>query len=185
MTYISSFKINRAAQAIISGGVVAYPTEAVFGLGCDPLNSEAVFELLSLKKRAVDKGLILIASSIEQLKPYILMEDYMHQSLAESWPGPVTWVIPCQHWVPDWLTGGRNSLAVRVTAHPVAKALCEKVNSPLVSTSANTTSYPPARQHWQVIKKLQSNAAHILSGNVGTLSQATPIYNISDQKQIR
>ncbi|NOR70927.1 MAG: tRNA threonylcarbamoyladenosine biosynthesis protein RimN, partial [Methylomarinum sp.] len=117
----SSIKIRLAAQKIQAGEVIAYPTEAVYGLGCDPLNEEAVLNLLALKKRSIDKGLILIASSLTQLEPYLQLNDEIRSKVQATWPGPVTWIIPAQTWVPQWLTGQHSSLAVRVTAHPIAK----------------------------------------------------------------
>ncbi|HIF54381.1 MAG: L-threonylcarbamoyladenylate synthase [Methylococcales bacterium] len=185
MSLVSQFKIRQAVQKIQIGEVIAYPTEAVFGLGCDPLNEEAVYKLLAIKKRQVDKGLILIASSLAQLEPYLLLDDAIIDRVQKTWPGAVTWIIPAQSWVPEWLTGEHASLAVRVTAHPVARQLCEHYGQPLVSTSANISSKPPATRSWQVAKSLGAHALYILSGRVGTLRQHTSIYNVLDNQQIR
>ena len=128
--------------------VIAYPTEAVFGVGCDPDSEIAVNRLLTLKQRPVDKGLILIAANFEQLKPYIddsaLNETQRHAVFA-CWPGPVTFVFPAKPTTPRWLTGRFDSLAVRVTDHPLVVELCEAWGKPLVSTSANLTGLPPCR----------------------------------------
>ncbi len=185
MTAISQFKTRLAIQKLDQGEVIAYPTEAVFGLGCNPLDEEAVLKLLALKKRSVDKGLILIASSLDQVAPYLQLNDEIINRVQASWPGPVTWIIPAQPWVPNWLTGQFSSLAVRVTAHPIARTLCEAYEGPLVSTSANTSSRPPARKAWQVEKNLDSKSLHIVSGAVGKLKQATPIYDVLSDHQFR
>ena len=185
MPLISSFKIRQAVQKISAGEVIAYPTEAVFGLGCDPLNGEAVYKLLEIKKRGVEKGLILIASSLSQLEPYLLLNETIMARVQKTWPGAVTWVIPAQPWVPHWLTGGYASLAVRVTSHPVARCLCEANGEPLVSTSANTSTRPAATKLWQLSKCLGVKDLFVLSGKVGDLAQATPIYNVLNQQQIR
>jgi L-threonylcarbamoyladenylate synthase len=185
MTSNTSFKVRLAVQKINRGEVIAYPTEAVYGLGCDPLNQQAVYKLLTIKKRTLDKGLILIASSLSQLEPYLQLNDDIISRIQPTWPGPVTWIIPAQAWVPDWLTGKHSSLAVRVTAHPIARLLCEKNAGPLVSTSANTSSRPPATQSWMVSKNLADNDIFILPGQVGHLKQATPIYDVMNQQQLR
>ncbi|MCK5190097.1 MAG: Sua5/YciO/YrdC/YwlC family protein, partial [Methylococcales bacterium] len=104
MTKTSSFKTRLAIQKIKAGEVIAYPTEAVYGLGCDPLNEEAVLNLLALKKRSIEKGLILIASSLSQLEPYLQLNDEIISRVQATWPGAVTWIIPAQPWVPDILT---------------------------------------------------------------------------------
>jgi len=181
----SSFKIRQAVQKINNGDLIAYPTEAVYGLGCNPLDEEAVLKLLTLKKRSVDKGLILIASSIEQLDPYLQLTDDIVSRVQASWPGPVTWIIPAQPWVPQWLTGKHSSLAVRVTDHPIASSLCEENEGPLVSTSANTSARPPATKSWQVTKNLNHTGLFIVPGEVGKLKQATPIYDVLSHHKLR
>jgi len=143
----SPIALRAAVQALALGEVVAYPTEAVWGLGCDPRNAEAFQDLLALKRRDVRKGVILIAHDFATLSPWLdpdVPALHREQALA-SWPGPHTWIWPAATWVPDWLTGGRRSIAVRVTAHPVASALCRAWDGPLVSTSANRSGREPAR----------------------------------------
>lgn len=127
--------------------VIAYPTEAVFGVGCDPDSETAVNRLLELKQRPVEKGLILIAANFEQLKPYIddsMLTDTQREAIFACWPGPVTFVFPAPATTPRWLTGRFDSLAVRVTDHPLVVSLCQAYGKPLVSTSANLTGLPPA-----------------------------------------
>lgn len=185
MNTISSFRIQQAVKKIKAGEIIAYPTEAVYGLGCDPLNEIAVNNLLAIKKRSIEKGLILIASALTQLEPYLQLNPNIITRIMATWPGPVTWIIPAQSWVPMWLTGQHSSLAVRVTAHPVAKLLCEKNGMPLVSTSANTSTRPPATHAWMVTKNLGTKGIFILPGLVGNLRQSTPIYNVLNQQRLR
>lgn len=128
--------------------VVAYPTEAVFGLGCDPDSEIAVQCLLHLKQRSIDKGLILIASCFEQLKPYIddsTLTAEQRRRIFIRWPGPVTFVFPARPETPRWLTGRFTSLAVRVSDHPEVIELCNAFGKPLVSTSANLSGQLPSR----------------------------------------
>lgn len=139
--------------AFQQGAVVAYPTEAVFGLGCDPDNQGAVEKVLAIKTRPQDKGVILIAANIEQLLPYIditTLDSSILRNVYATWPGPFTWIMPKAADVPDYLTGGRDTIAVRVSAHPVVIELCQAVNKPLVSTSANPSGAEPARSIEQV-----------------------------------
>lgn len=181
----TSFKINRAVQKIRAGEIIAYPTEAVFGLGCDPLNEEAVYRLLGLKQRRLEQGLILIASSLAQLEPYLLLTDAIIRRVQQTWPGAVTWIIPSHPYTPYWLTGKHDSLAVRVTAHPLARQLCELNAAPIVSTSANINGRPPATKAWQLAQRLGAHKLHVLAGAVGGLKRATAIYNALDGHQIR
>jgi L-threonylcarbamoyladenylate synthase len=136
--------IQRAAQACARGGIVAYPTEGIYGLGCSPRSAGALRRLLWLKGRRPGKGFIVIAASIRQLRDYVRLPAGARGALIRaSWPGPATWVLPVRKGISPWLTGGRGTLAVRVTAHPPARALC-RLAGPLVSTSANRSGRPPA-----------------------------------------
>lgn len=120
------------------GGVIAYPTESCYGLGCDPSNRKAVNTILRLKKRPQTKGLILIAAQLQQLQPYLVPLSAAQYAQANAvWPGAHTWLMPARHRCPIWLTGKHPRLAVRVTAHPYAARLCKNARMALVSTSAN------------------------------------------------
>ncbi|MTD39382.1 L-threonylcarbamoyladenylate synthase type 1 TsaC [Erwinia sp. CPCC 100877] len=133
--------------------VIAYPTEAVFGVGCDPDSEEAVNRLLALKQRPVEKGLILIAANYAQLTPYIddsWLDETQREAVFSRWPGPVTFVFPAKPTTPRWLTGRFDSLAVRVTDHPLVVKLCQAYGKPLVSTSANLSGQPPCRSAREV-----------------------------------
>ncbi|MHB8405115.1 MAG: L-threonylcarbamoyladenylate synthase [Gammaproteobacteria bacterium] len=167
--------LRGARKAIWGGGVIAYPTEAVFGLGCDPLNAGAVAKLLAIKHRDTAKGLILIAADIIQLDPFMNLSGKLRDALLKTWPGPVTWVVPAAPGVPEWLTGGRATLAVRVTAHPVARDLCAATGWALTSTSANLSSHPPLRSALAVRRLLRNQLDYILPGSVGAQRNPTEI----------
>ncbi len=168
-----SHKIFPAFNVVITAlkeeKVIAYPTEAVFGLGCDPDSEKAVQELLALKNRPWEKGLILIADNYERLCPYIddkQLSDLQKATIFSFWPGPVTWVIPAKITTPKWLTGRFSTLAVRVTDHPLVKQLCSIYEKPLVSTSANLSGLEPCRSVEEVRQQF-GDRIPILEGKVG------------------
>lgn len=180
------WQLSQAARAIHRGGIIAYPTEAVFGLGCDPLNPDAVTRLLKIKHRPMHKGLILIASRLEQLHAFIApLDDVSLSQLQESWPGPTTWLLPARADTPCWLRGEHQTIAVRVTAHPLAAALCETTGHALVSTSANPSGLPPARQALRVRKYFSDQLGTILAGDLGNESGPTLIRDLTTKKLIR
>ena len=182
----SAWLLRRAVETVRGGGVIAYPTEAVYGLGCDPLEEDAVRRILAIKQRDAAKGLILIASRLSQLLPFMAkLPDEIMGKLGKSWPGPVTWVVPAAAHVPGWLTGGRPTLAVRVTAHPDANALCEACGMALVSTSANRGGQAPARTGLRVRAQLGSEVDWIMPGAVGGLAKPTEIREALTGKVLR
>ena len=145
---MSLITLTEAVSLLQQGQVIAYPTEAVYGLGCDPFNEAAFAELLRLKQRPLEKGVILIAGQVSQLDGLVSLDDQpWQQQVEQSWQSdtPTTWVLPATNKVPSWITGGRDTVAVRVTRHPEVKALCAQWGKPLVSTSANLSGQEPVR----------------------------------------
>jgi L-threonylcarbamoyladenylate synthase len=182
----TGLRLLPALQALASGGVVAYPTEAVYGLGCNPFDESAVASLLAIKGRAARKGLILIAADQTQLLPLLRpLPPEWQDRLNATWPGPVTWLLPVADWVPDWLTGGRNTLAVRVTDHPIAAALCHAWGGPLVSTSANRSGLPAARTALQVRSRLGQAVDAVVPGPTGNRQQPSEIRDMASGRIIR
>ncbi|ELR63150.1 YrdC/Sua5 family protein [Photobacterium marinum] len=162
--------LSQVVAALKQGDVIAYPTEAVFGVGCDPDNEQAVMKLLALKQRPVEKGLILIAADFEQLTPYVddsQLTDEQMQRIRATWPGPVTWVMPTKPGVPKFLTGQFDTIAVRVTDHPLVQELCRQFGKPLTSTSANLTGQVPGRTAEEVKQQLGEFLPAILQGETG------------------
>ncbi len=174
----SNFRLRLAARQLHEGYLVAYPTEAVWGLGCDPLNRQAVANLLALKGRRASKGLILIAANFAQIEPFLTIHsDQMKTKLLENWPGPVTWIVPATDQAPAWLRGSHDTLAVRVTAHPLASALCEAFGGAIVSTSANPSGARPARTQLKTRCYFPRAHLHYLPGSVGGLNKPTAIFD--------
>ncbi len=178
--------IRRAAASLHHGGIVAYPTEAVWGLGCDPKNLRAVQQLLALKKRDPRKGLILIAADIAMLAPYLhALSPSLIEKLQNSWPGAITWLIPNNHYASPWISGGQNTLALRVTAHPVAAALSRAYGGPLVSTSANPQGLPPAKSLMKVKAYFGNNLDAYTPGSIGSAAKPSEIRHLVTGEVIR
>ena len=174
-------------DALQNQQVIAYPTEAVFGLGCDPDSELAVNALLALKQRPWEKGLILIAADYAQLAPYIddaALSDQQRVTMFASWPGPGTWGIPARLNTPRLLTGRFNSLAVRVSDHPLVQQLCRQFGKPLVSTSANLSGQEPCRSVDEVQQQFGA-AFPVLNGSVGGRLNPSEIRDVLTGKQIR
>lgn len=183
---MSESPLQQAVGALRGGGIIAYPTEAVYGLGCDPHNEAALARLLRIKKRDPAKGLILIASAFDQFADFLLPLDASLQARVNpTWPGPVTWVLPARADVSALLRGDHDTLAVRVTAHPVAAALCRAFGGPLVSTSANVSTEPPARSAAAIGAMFGTNVNYVLDGAVGPLTRPTEIRDARSGETIR
>jgi len=179
MRAIAPGRLHHALRALRAGGVIAYPTEGVWGLGCDPRDEAAILRLLHLKRRDWRKGLILIACDFAQLEPYVERPSRaaLERALA-TWPGPYTWVFPCAAGVSPLLVGAHDSIAVRVTAHPVAAELCAAFGGALVSTSANVSAHPPARSASEVRLAFGRRIDALVPGALGGLDKPTPIRHV-------
>lgn len=170
-------QIDKDIEAFESGQLLVYPTEAIMGIGCDPDNQSAVEALLQLKQRPREKGVILIAANYSQLLPYVddnAISQDRRFAIFSSWPGPNTWLLPKSKTAPEWITGKHDKIAVRVIDHPVAKALCEKFNKPLVSTSANPSGDQPAANIAEA-RAYFGDAVHYVEGHVGNSSKPSTI----------
>lgn len=179
-------QIENAATILRQGGIIAYPTEAVFGLGCDPFNQLAVARIKQLKNRSPQKGLIMIGACWEQLQSFTapIPKENLTRTLA-TWPGPYTWIFPTADSTPQWITGQHNTIALRVTAHPIAKAICEAFGKPIISTSANLEGQPPARTEDEVKRIFNTDIDLIISGALGNQTKPTEIRDVLTGKVLR
>lgn len=177
-----------AQQAFEEGGVIAYPTEAVFGLGCDPDNQEAIEKLLAIKKRPAEKGLILLAANYSQLLPYVddlgIPQDKRFAVLSR-WPDGITQLVPKNPNCPALLCGKFDTIAVRVTSQPDVVALCNAVNKPIVSTSANLSGEEPARTWQEVEASLASEVDFIVKGKTLGFTKPSQIIHALTGETIR
>lgn len=180
----SRFQIRAAAKAIKNQGVIAYPTESVFGLGCLPLSESAVTKLLQLKRRPAEKGLILIASKLEQLEHFTVLSDQDREQI-NTQNTPITWLVNKSSLTPEWISGKHKKVAVRVSTHPVVKALCDEVGGAIVSTSANTSTAKAASSALQVRRYFPVELDYYLMGETGDVVDATPIIDIETMQVIR
>ena len=178
--------LARATKTLIGHGIVAYPTEYCYGLGCDPMDRNAVQRILQMKKRSWTEGLIVIVADFRQLAGLIDISrsDILRQPLL-SWPGPHTWLMPALPRTPKWLCGDNDTIAVRIPGHPIARALCRKIHSPIVSTSANRSGRPPLRTFHQISAEFGDEVDFILKGFTGNATQPSSIRDVMSGKWIR
>ncbi|MDO9178773.1 MAG: Sua5/YciO/YrdC/YwlC family protein [Agitococcus sp.] len=171
MISLSSIHVDTAVAALKQGGILAYPTEAVWGLGCDPFNQQAVLKLLALKQRPMAKGLILIAAKVEQVEPYLqLLSSLERERVIETWQNskqPTTWVVPVSPDFPQWVRGEHLSVAIRVSTHPPVQALCSAFGGAIISTSANITGQPTALTAEQIVTIFADGIDYILPASLG------------------
>ncbi|NII55374.1 Sua5/YciO/YrdC/YwlC family protein [Luteibacter sp. SG786] len=181
-------ELDAAVAILRDGGVLAYPTEAVFGLGCDPHDRTAFERIFALKGRPATQGVLLIASDFAQVEPYIDLAQVPSGVLAQvraSWPGPNTWVFPRSAEVPDWVAGAHAGIALRVTAHEPAAALCRAFGRPMVSTSANPHGEPPARDLATLERYFGNRLDGALDAPLGGLDRPTVIRDALSGAMIR
>ena len=184
----ATISIEQGAQLLHRGGVVAYPTEAVWGLGCDPFDEAAVVRLLAFKQRPVKKGLILIAASLDQfagLLDWEALPTDRAETVFASRPGPHTWIVPASARVPRWITGMHDGVAARVSAHPQVIALCAAFGGPLVSTSANRAGAPPPHTPADFDRELFAQLDGVVEGCTGGLATPTAIRDARDGRVLR
>lgn len=188
MTSGPAVDADAAAAVLRGGGIVAHPTEAVWGLGCDPGNEAATLRLLALKQRGVDKGLILVAGSVGQLARYIawdLLPAARRDVVIAHWPGPHTWILPATPAVPAWIRGAHDGVAARVSAHLPVAGLCAAFGGAVVSTSANRSGAPPPHTRDALDMAILAGVDAVLEGATGGLANPTAIRDARTGRVLR
>ncbi len=176
---------QRIRRFLKRGGVLAYPTESCYGLGCDPRNPAAIRRLLRLKRRSAAKGLILIAAHLRQLQPFIsALPPALERKMRAAWPGPHTWLVPAAHDCPAWLRGTHDTIAVRVTAHSGAARLCRMAGMALVSTSANLSGGKSAKTASEC-RRLFGQRVWVIPGRIGARRKPSTIQHLVSGEIIR
>jgi L-threonylcarbamoyladenylate synthase len=173
--------IGELRRHLRNGGVIAYPTESCYGLGCDPCSARGVARILRIKRRPKHKGLILIGCTPGQFTPYLARPA---GEWPRYWPGPTTLLLPAARRCPKWLTGRHDKLAVRVTAHPEAARLCRVLDTALVSTSANRFGQRPLRTAAQC-RKAFGRRVWVLDGSTGARRRPSTILDPASGRLLR
>lgn len=184
---MSPWQINRLGKQILQGAVIAYPTDTIWGFGCHPLDPDAVQRILNIKQRPVDKGLILLASSLVDLLPYLKnnLSDREKIRLGRITEQPTTWLVEANPDCPFWLTGEFTTIAVRLTDHPFVRQLCDGIRAPLVSTSANRSGRPTVRNAIQARNQFSAELDFIVGGYTTARTRASKIITLSTDQVIR
>lgn len=173
--------IKDAIEILHQGGIIGYPTESCYGLGCDPNHKRAVKSIYELKQRDMHKPMILIVSEwrhLEQL--HVSLSTQQLEQLRETWPGPTTWLIKSRHPLAH-----NGKIAIRMVDHPIAKALCDQWNGPLISTSANLSDMRSATTIPMLIDYFDDQIDGIVAGDVGDRSQPSRIIDLETLTQLR
>lgn len=179
--------IENAVMHLHAGGVIAYPTEGVWGLGCDPFDEAAVLRILQLKQRPVEKGLIIVAAGVDQVAALVQrLTPSERDTVLATWPGPTTWLLPDrEQLVPQWIKGQFATVAVRVSAHPGVVRLCRAFGGPLVSTSANPADAPPATSRLRVLTWFGKELDYVVPGRLGGQRGPSTIRDLHRAEPIR
>ena len=161
---MSLWALNRLVQALSRGAVIGYPTDTIWGLGCNPLDPQSVARILQIKQRPVDKGLILLSSRLEFCEDYIELGQVQRDIIEAPVERPTTWLVEASDACPPWIRGNHATVAVRITDHPLLRYLCGRLQSPLVSTSANHAGKSTARSALQLRRQFRDQLDFIVTG---------------------
>ncbi|NOQ89894.1 MAG: tRNA threonylcarbamoyladenosine biosynthesis protein RimN [Gammaproteobacteria bacterium] len=180
----SDFSIRHAAHIIRHGGIIAYPTDTVYGLGCDPFNPIAVAQLNDIKQRKSDKQFILLASDIEQIKPLVFISEQQQNTIMQK-DEPTSWIAKAKPSVPAWLCSDEHTLTFRISKPSEAQRLCQTLGHAIISTSANLPTKPPAKNALELHKYFHFSLDKILANNKKLNAKPSKIIRLCDNRVIR
>lgn len=175
---------DKQLQHIISqSGIIAYPTEAIYGLGCHPCDKKAVKRLVTLKKRDIGKGFILIAADLAQLSPYVLIDKTTEAYLHSIYPAFITVIVNQSEACPKYLSGQHNGIAIRISNHPIVQTLCQQLGHPLISTSANFSGKAPITDKNQLINTFTDTIDALVLGELGGAIKPSQIIDLTGKQK--
>lgn len=180
----SDFSIRHAAHIIRRGGIIAYPTDTIYGLGCNPFNIEAVERINTIKQRPANKQFILLAAHIDQVRSLIVL-DSDHKSLISLSTEPTSWIVKASQHAPCWLTDKDNSLTFRISKNETVEKLCSALGHAVISTSANISGKKPAKNALEIHRYFHNTVDKILASNKKLTGSPSKIIRLCDNHIIR
>ena len=182
---MSPWALNRFLHAVSKGAIFGYPTDTIWGFGCHPLLAGSVNRILQIKNRSPDKGVILLSSRVEYCAAYVDVDAKQLQSVQFARNHPTTWLIPASEFCPPWIRGNNSTVAIRVTEHPLLQILCNRLEAPVVSTSANRTGKATARNSVQMRKQFGDELDFIVTGFTTGANQPSEIKSLITDTSLR
>ena len=180
----SDFSIRHAAHIINHGGIIAYPTDTIYGLGCDPYNHDAVEKINQIKQRPLDKKFILLAADIDQVRPLILISEDQEKTLTQT-TEPTSWVIDASPDAPSWLVDENKTITIRISKHHDVTRLCHAAGHAIISTSANISGKKPASNALDLHRYFHDSVDKIILSSKNLTSKASKIIRLCDNYVIR
>jgi len=177
-------EITEFIESVKKGAIFAYPTEAVFGLGCDINNKYAIQKILNIKKRDISKGLIVISDNLEKVRN--LVDDNYFKIFVDENSGstPTTWLCPASDLVLPEITGDSKKIAIRITKHDISKSICKLLDMPIISTSANIAGEKPVTKQ-DGLKSFFDDIDYTVDGEVGNNKKPSRIIDLISKEVIR
>ncbi len=173
--------IRAASEIVRAGGLVVYPTDTVYGLGCDPFYVEAV-KLVFKVKGLREKPLPILAVEVDRIEEIAYLSKSARRVAEKFWPGPLTMVIPKRQALPDAVTSGMESVAVRIPHHKVALQLIGLSGGLLVGTSANKTGREPPRTAYDAAEQLGEEVSLALDDGPAPLGVSSTIVDLTERR---
>jgi L-threonylcarbamoyladenylate synthase len=187
----SDFSIRHAAHIVKNGGIIAYPTDTIYGLGCDPYNADAVERLNVIKRRSSNKQFILLAGHINQVKDLLLFDKSEQKKITAN-AEPTSWVVNATPTTPEWLTRSSNkgdndnhTLTIRISKNDTVRKLCDALGHAIISTSANLSGKRPAENTFYLHKLFHSTVDKILATNKPLTSKPSKVIRLCDNHVFR
>ena len=176
--------IEEAVNVLKKGGIVVYPTETVYGIGCDPFNRIAYERVQHLKGRT-KKQMLLLACSLSQVEQFTGRLANIPRRLAhEFWPGPLTMVIKPRNEMPEYLYGDSGGVAFRITSHPIAAAISKNFGYPMTSTSANITGKPPVETYEEALNMFGKDVSIVIENNIPLNGTPSTVIDLTSGKPL-
>ena len=182
---MSPWALNRLLHAVSKGAVFGYPTDTIWGFGCHPLIASSANRIRQIKNRSPDKGLILLSSRLEYCMAYVDVEADQLQPVQVDSHQPTTWLVPASDFCPPWIRGNHATVAIRITDHPLVRLICDRLQAPIVSTSANRAGKSSVRNSQQMRKQFRYELDFIVTGFAAGANRPSAIKSLATGNSLR
>jgi tRNA threonylcarbamoyl adenosine modification protein (Sua5/YciO/YrdC/YwlC family) len=176
--------IEKAAEVLKAGGVIAYPTDTIYGLGCDLYNKKAIQRIYQIKRRDPKKPFSFICSDLKHISEYAQVTNLAYRIMKRYLPGPYTFILPGTKLVPRIMLTKRKTVGIRVPDHPICLALVKALGNPIISTSANLSGEEALTDPREIEETLGSQIDLIIDGGILAVQPSTVVSLIDDEVRV-
>jgi tRNA threonylcarbamoyl adenosine modification protein (Sua5/YciO/YrdC/YwlC family) len=176
--------VRQVVEVLTSGGLIGYPTDTGYALGCDLYNLKGISKLYQIKRRPLSKPFSFICADLKNISEYAQVGNYAYKTMKRLLPGPFTFILEASRQVPKILQTKRHTVGIRVPDHPICLELVETLGHPIISTGANLPDQPPESDPYEIAEKFKGHLDLVIDAGIILAAPSSIISLIDDVPEV-